>query len=47
MFRLVPYGRNQAAKNSDNFFNLMDDFFSDDFFWQWIRPNKIWEIRFL
>ncbi len=32
MFRLVPYGRNQAAKNSDNFFNLMDDFFSDDFF---------------
>jgi HSP20 family protein len=41
MFRLVPYGRNQGAKNNDNFFNLMDDFFSDDFFNNGLIPASV------
>ena len=41
MFRLVPYGRNQVTKNNDNFFNLMDDFFSDDFFNNGLIPASV------
>jgi HSP20 family protein len=41
MFRLVPYGRNQVAKNNDSFFNLMDDFFSDDFFSNGLIPASV------